>query len=256
MVFWFLIRKRVWIIKENNKTRADARDALQMIAFIGSAFTLGFSQSFVLHSFSSKSNIDNVSQILGNDTDRYFEVSEYEVIKDQMSYSVENRVISGRHSIKISIDVYTVFPFKESPNVWYGVNFSKTIPYGSDEENESKLQSFLKECDHKIRVYDFYSGYNFERIAHSDRRDGYINAINNGLGANASTDEAIILIPSDKAYRNLGDEKAKWVFIILAIWLGATLLLLLFAPVNDKLLTEELTLRKGVAEKIRKHQDS
>lgn len=243
-IFWVTLRKRFWIIEERVARQVDCRGFLQSVTWIALYVMMMFAERYVMHRFSTLQRVENVAQIEKHSSDIYYEIGEFSLQSRIMGSYADSRTIPKRIGSDLRFTIYIVFPFAQSTNVWYAMKYAKTIRYGSEDEVEQEYTAFMEQCDREINTHNFQHSPVFERMTASDDCDGFRRAIERQSSASLAA-EAVILRPLTDGYVNKGNEILRWIFIAFSIWMALTLILLGFAPLNDKLLTKKLTLRKS-----------
>lgn len=244
-IFWILLSKPFRIIRECPNNNSGWRTYLTVFTIIPFCIILGLSQNYVVHCFSSQQSVENVSQIKHNETDTYYYVNEFAVDKTWMGYHIDNRTIPKRYSSDLQLSAYVVYPFIGCENRWYGIKYSKKIERHNEDYVNMEYQSFLNDCNTKIDTYDFNAVHSFERVVASDDMDGFIRAIKES-GDKVDTKTLVVLFPTEKAFESKSQMQLAWILLTIVIWLTLITTLLVFAQLNEQLVTKQLTLRKDL----------
>lgn len=243
-IFWVTLRKRFWIIEERLARQVDCRGFLQSVTWIALYVMIMFADGYVMHQFSTLHRVENVAQIEKHSPNIYYEIGEFSLKPRIMGSYADSRTIPKRIGSDLRFTIYVVFPFTNSTNVWYAMKYVKTIRYGSEDEVEQEYTAFMEQCDRDINTHNFKHNHVFERVTASDDCDGFLRSIEQQSGASVAAD-AVILRPLTNGYVNKGDKILRWALIAFSIWMALTFILLVFAPLNDELLTKKLTWRKS-----------
>ncbi|MCC8170561.1 MAG: rhomboid family intramembrane serine protease, partial [Parabacteroides sp.] len=250
LFFLFALSKRFRIIDENSSVQMGWRGWLQMLTWFAVLAMMILSYDYVRKRFAVLADVVDAGQVDSRSTAGYYRIADLSVQPGRMGSYVENRTIPKRAGSDIQFTVYAVFPFMESENAWYALNYSKTVDRGSDERLQRDYAAFLEECDKKIGSHDFTGYHLFEKVPASDDRDGFVRAIERATGsAPAAPRDIVILRPLADGYPGQGGVSLCWIFLAVGIWLLAMLPLLYYAPLNYRLLNTDLTLRKKAENK-------
>lgn len=245
LVFLFALSKRFRIIYENPSAQMGWRGWLQMLTWFAVLAVMILSYHYVHKRFAVLADVADAGQIDNRSVTGYYRIADWSVQTGRMGSYTENRTIPKRSGSDVRFTVYVVFPFAESGNAWYALDYSKTVGRGSDQRLQQEYTDFLKECDRKIARHDFARYPVFEKVPPSDDRDGFLRAIEQTAGsAPAEAREVVILRPLPGGYPGQNGANPCWIFFTLGIWLTAMLPLLYFAPLNSRLVNADLTLRK------------
>jgi rhomboid protease GluP len=183
--------------------------------------------------------ITKLDEVHNYTTDRFFDFKKFTVDTDQGGAHSSFRV-KGRYNDRLDIDVYFVFPIKDTivqqnPALayWYGIKYSKEISNKiSDEEKQTQYEKFYNESAAKLDSYPFYSLLYFERVANSDDRDGYFKAIESQT-QKETDNEATILIPINESFENRNGSKLTWALATYAFGILLFALLLRIPKYNE-----------------------
>ena len=245
LVFLFAMSTRFRIIYENPTVQMGWRGWLRMLTWFAVLAVMILSYHYVHKRFSVLADVADVSQIDSRSATGYYRIADLSVQPGWMGNYVENRTLPKRSGSDVRFSAYVVFPFAESGNVWYAVNYSKTVDRGNDERLQHDYTAFLEECDRQIARHDFARYHVFEKVPPSDDRDGFVRAIERATGSvPASARDMVILRPLAESDLARSGAHPGWIFFTIGIWLAVMLPLLYFAPLNDRLVNADLTLRK------------
>lgn len=246
LFFLFALSKRFRIIYENPFVQMSWRGWLQMLTWLAVLVVMILSYNYVHKRFAVLADVADVGQIDSRSATGYYRIADWSVQSGWMGNYAESRTIPKRSGSDVRFTVYVVFPFAESGNVWYAINYSKKVDRGSDQRLQQEYAAFLKECDRQIARHDFARYPVFEKVPASDERDGFMRAIERVSGnVPAEARDVVILRPLPEGYPGQSGASLRWLFFTLGIWLAAMLLLLYFAPLNHRLLNADLTPRKA-----------
>lgn len=245
LFFLFALSKRFGIIYESPTAQMGWRGWLQMLTWVAVLVVMILSYNYVHRRFSVLADVTDAGQIDSRSATGYYRIADLSVQSAWTGSYVENRTIPKRSGSDIRFSAYVVFPFAESGNVWYAINYSKTVDRSNDERLQQEYTAFLEECDRQIARHDFTRYHVFEKVPASDDRDGFLRAIERATGsAPANAREVVVLRPLADGYPGQNSASLRWIFFTLGIWLAAMLPLVYFAPLDYQRLNADLTPRK------------
>lgn len=244
VVFWFSLRKRFWIIRESIGRQGDWRWMLQFAQLLSLISMMYLAQSYVATHLMQLQSVDNITQVDPKGPNVYYDIQEFGVRHSTIRRYIESRTIPRRYSSDLRFSMYAVFQFSEAQNVWYGLKHSETAHRSNDNVLQRDYQEFIDSCNSMIASHDFGRYSSFKRSVPSDDHDGFVRAVISQSEGEVNKSDIVILTPMTDGYVDDNGNTLIWVLRVLGIWLALMLLLLVKAPINDKLLTKQLTLRK------------
>lgn len=244
VIFWFSLRKRFWIIRESIGRQGDWRWILQFVQLLLMIVMMYLAQSYVATHFMQLQSVNSITQIDPKSSNMYYDIQEFGVKNSTVRRYIENRTIPRRYSSGLRFSMYAVFQFSEAQNTWYGLKHSKTVNHGNDDVLQRDYEEFIDSCNSMIASHDFGRYSSFKRSVPSDDHDGFVRAVRSQSQGEVNEADIVILTPMVSGYVDDSGDTLIWMLSVLGIWLALMLLLLVKAPINDKLLTKQLTLRK------------
>lgn len=165
--------------------------------------------------------------------EKYFKVDQFEVVNTLNHTYVSTRT-SGKHNEHLNVSMYIACPFDKSSLAWYGVQYDLQLRNKDTEANKRQaIRRFLVNSNKDFKSYDFQDVTYFEKLSHSDNRDGFIRAIKEKIPI-INGDEEIILIPKKKPFEARFGSSISAGFIIFGIGLLIILLLVMIPKIDKK----------------------
>ena len=205
---------------------------MQVIAWVGMAPMLIFSQFLLTTATAQVREVKNVKEIRKHEVVRYYRINEFSVHRFIGGVHYSFRTL-GRLNQDLHMDIYFVNPILThkkqaitmTPLYWYGVNFHKQISnLLSEPEKERRFRKFFDECMAKMQHYDFYTLDHFENKPASYDRKNFRIAVQNALKKPVNND-FIILEPQKEPVEMRNGHKLAWTLAGFAF--GVVLLMLM-----------------------------
>lgn len=184
-------------VSDSERSSIRAAYTLCLVACLGASLAITVDRQTYLNY--SLIEVENSSEIANYPEGRYFKINNLSIQKDEKYMLIETTVESTRYSDRRRINMYYLFPFQQSSNVWYGFLFSKSVNY-NDLQYEYPL--FEKECDKKLANYNFSEANYFTRVEPSLRKDRFVLALLEKY-PNADPSDHTVLMPSESEFPTL-----------------------------------------------------
>lgn len=185
-----------------------------IISWITIMLTMTFSQTYLVSSTARLVKLETVDQIKASKKNEYYTIKKF-YVDESLAANISDFEVSGKHDENLNIHVYFVAPiinfeteeYNESPKVWYGVNFHKSISNRlTNQEKETAFRNFYEQCATKMSKTDIYDFEYFKPIQKSKHKANFLSAVE--VRINQPADETYtILTPSQEKFdERIGNE--------------------------------------------------
>lgn len=225
------LRRRIRILNVSGK-RNNGYFGYQFAMAAAIAIPIIISQFYIEKISFSLNEFHSIEQVRELKKEKYFKIDSFEINRNSCLPYVTSRVL-GRYKDKLNFYLYLTCPFENTNSVWYGIEYKKNLSNrDSEERKHSEYRIFLDKSTKEFDSYNFQNVKYFEKLAYSDERDGYIEAIKEKT-PNLKEKEQIILIPKIDNFENRLENTFLWIFGSFGI--GALIILaMVLIPKIDK----------------------
>lgn len=225
-----LLRKRIRILNVRGK-RDNGYFAYQFTMAAAIAIPLVISQHYLEKASFNLISINNIAEIKNHPDEKYFKVQTFGIDKNaHLSYATART--SGRNNDKLNFYLYLASPFKNTDNIWYGLEYKRSVSNRlSKERKNTHYRSFVAKSQRQFETYDFQNVTYFEKLGYSDAKDGFIEAISERTpNANAQ----IILVPETANFEQRPGNTFFWTFGAFGIGAFIIFLMVLIPKIDEK----------------------
>ncbi|WP_201593143.1 hypothetical protein [Psychrobacter fozii] len=193
---------------------------------------ISISQAYLYEAAYDIVDISNISDIKLYSKQKYFQVDNKSVNKQEVVYYFSTREI-GKSSQELKIYLYFATPFYEDKDIWWGQVFTKVIDNNLNEkEKVQQIVSFTKISRQQYANQEISTADYFEKLQNSDTKHGYLEAIR--LSGQQYINDPIILVSQLGALNEKVDKELAKFFRFFVIGMFICLLLILKAKVDKK----------------------
>ena len=193
---------------------------------------ISISQAYLYEAAYDIIDISNISDIKLYPKQKYFQVDNKSVNKQEVVYYFSTREI-GKSSQELKIYLYFATPFYEDKDIWWGQVFTKVIDNNLNEkEKVQQIVSFTKISRQQYANQEISTADYFEKLQNSDTKHGYLEAIR--LSGQQYINDPIILVSQLGALNEKVDKELAKFFRFFVIGMFICLLLILKAKVDKK----------------------
>ncbi len=219
------LRRRVHILKVGG--RDDSGHSLyQAIMAVAITIPLIISQQYIEKASFDLIPLNTINEIQHHSDEKYFSAPSFRVNENACVSYVTART-SGKRNQHLTFFLYIGCPFENASTAWYGILYTKKISNRlSDEKKDAEYRTFLEESSRKFDAHPFETVKYFKKLGHSDKRDGFIEAIKESY-PHINESEQVILMPQYDNFSDRLGNTVPWIFGSFAI--GAFILLLMIA---------------------------
>lgn len=226
------LRRRIRVLSVRGK-RDNGYFGYQFAMAAAIAVPIIVSQNYIEKASFDLTTITNSYETKNHNNEKYFDISSFQVDKNASLPYVTART-SGRNNDNLNFYLYLACPFKNSDNVWYGVEYSKNLSNRiSDDKKDNEYRSFLEKSEREFDTYNFQNAKYFEKLGYSDDRDGFIEAIKE-KNPNIKESEQIILIPKSDVFEERLGNTFPWIFGSFGIGAFVLLLMVVIPKIDEK----------------------
>ncbi|MBJ2173675.1 rhomboid family intramembrane serine protease [Aureibaculum sp. A20] len=204
------LRRRLRIL--NIKGKSGNGYFIYQFAMVGAIIApLMVSQNYLEKASYDLIEIDSIDYTSDFENEKYFQINSFNVTKAKIFSYVTART-SGRNNENLNYYIYFSCPFENSNDVSYGVQYKKNLSNRiSERQKDTQYRNFIKKSEIEFQSYNFNKAKYFEKLNHSDTRDGFIEAMKHTY-PNVNEKEQVILIPKfDNFNQRLGNT-FPWIF--------------------------------------------
>lgn len=228
LISWIYIPSRLKVLKLKWRRR-DWRLLYSCIAWIALTIPLTIAQSYMESATGKLTELDSIKEINRLPPTKYYTVKRWYIDKKRSSTHFSYNV-SGRYSQYFKMDLYMSIPLLDSekdtatnnPCAWLGVSYHKTISNRLKENRKTEeINDFIQISLRLFNNKDVSDISYLERIGNTDDRDGYLQAISQGIDKRHET----ILIGVQEPFNNRNGNKLE--SMLIAAFAGTILWLFL-----------------------------
>ncbi|AXG69714.1 rhomboid protease AarA [Kordia sp. SMS9] len=231
LVYVFL-RRKVKILNLRGK-RDDGHFVYVFVMAFATGIPLMMSQQYLVKSAYKLQEVSSIAEIQNLQNEKYFTIPAFQVNK-YASLSHVNSRVSGRNNENLNFHLYLSCPFKFVDNVWYGVEYSRSIKNsGTEQKKNSAYRIFIRSSEEKFNKYNFQDVRYFEKLGYSDDKDGFLNAIKEQY-PDKNLKEQIILIPKKEAFSERLGNTFPWIFGAYGIGVFVLLIMILIPKIDEE----------------------
>jgi len=184
--------------------------------------------------------LNTINDIAKNEETKYYSLKNYYIDKRMIGVHPSFDV-SGKYSEDFNMHLYVVLPIMASEAdtasktclAWLGAEYYKRISNNLDEkEKETEYQKFAASSQVDFDQKDFSQFVYLDRIADSEDRDGYLEAVkaNKWFAATNPT----ILLPQTEPFEARMGKTFEWIFGAFAIGAVIWLIMISFPTFNEE----------------------
>ena len=227
----FIMRTRIRLLRFKlfNDNSANVFYLVMILALFP---PISISQAYLYEAAYDIVDISNISDIKLYPKQKYFQVDNKSVNKQEVVYYFSTREI-GKSSQELKIYLYFATPFYEDKDIWWGQVFTKVIDNNLNEkEKVQQIVSFTKISRQQYANQEISTADYFEKLQNSDTKHGYLEAIR--LSGQQYINDPIILVSQLGALNEKVDKELAKFFRFFVIGMFICLLLILKAKVDKK----------------------
>ncbi len=230
------LRRRIRILNVRGK-RDNGYFGYQFAMAVAMAVPIIISQNYIEKSSFDLIQINSIEKIKELKKEKYFKIDHFEIDRNS-SLSFSTSRTSGKYNDNLNFYRYFASPFKFTKSIWYGIEFDKSLSnHVSDATKNSEYRQFIKKSTIDFNIYDFNDVTYFEKLGNSDKRDGFIEAIQRGF-TEINEKEEIILIPRTDNFKDRLGSSFCWIFGSFGIGLIILLAMILIPKIDEQELTD------------------
>lgn len=143
---------------------------------------------------------------------RYISLEKIQLDRTLMSAHTNFRT-SGKYNQHLNFDIYFVYPFKIDGilKYWCGKKYHLQVSHSlEDYQKEQRFRNFYETSAQSFQVYDFSQHSYFEVLPVSDKKEGFVSAIDK---AEVYTpDDLIVIEPKKGNYSSDNSSSFYWIF--------------------------------------------
>lgn len=225
------LRRRIRIL--NVKGKRDNGHFLYQIVMVGAiAVPIIVSQNYIEKASFDLIFVNSINEIEEHKNEKYFDIHSFEIDKNRSLPYVTART-SGKNNDNLNYYLYLACPFEKYDNVWYGVEYNKSLSnHISGERKDSEYRNFIEKSEKEFDTLNFQKVKYFEKLGYSDDRDGFIEAIKES-NPNVDKKRQVILVPKTDNFEQRLGNTFPWIFGSFGIGIFI-LLLMVTIPKIDK----------------------
>lgn len=230
IVIW--LRRRIRILNVSGK-RDNGHFGYQFAMVAAIAVPLIISQNYIEKASFGLNEVNNSYEINELKSEKYYKITSFEIEKYNCLPYLTART-SGRNNDNLNYYLYFSCPFKNTNNVWYGVEYKvNTSNRMSDFQKKAEFRRFFDRSEREFKSYNFQNANYFERLGYSDKRDGFLEAIkvNNQQISEA---EQIILVPKADVFDQRLGNTFPWIFGSFGIGAFIIFLMVIIPKIDPK----------------------
>lgn len=204
-----VLRKRLQLLRVNDKNH-NGHFFYQFIIWISISLPMILAQHYLEKVSYSLIRVPEPRQVFAHSREKYFEIDQFQIEKHQRLPYVTART-SGRNNEYLTYYLFIACPFRDIPNLWYGVEFNEKFSNRiSDSEKDKTFNDFIQNAEKEFDTYNFHEVNHFKRLGLSDERDGYIAAIEEAF-PNINKKKQVILVPKSTPFQTNSSNTLLWV---------------------------------------------
>lgn len=225
----FFLAKRIRILKVKGQ-RNDGHFLYQMAFAI--AIPLCISQYYLTKNSFELIDIKAPEQIIEYKNEKYFDIRSYKIDDSNCVSHVTNRT-TGRYNDNLIFYLYVACKFKDSNNLWYGLEFTKNISNrGSDKSKQIEYEDFIYQSELQLANHNYYNARYFERLRKSDKLNGFKQAIKSKVKEDDK--DQIVLEAQNENFQTRSGNSLNWIFGSFGIGSLLIFILTIFPDINTK----------------------
>lgn len=230
------LRRRIRILNIRGK-RDNGYFIYQFAVAAAIAAPIIISQNYIEKSSFDLIQINSLEEIKELKKEKYFKINYFEIDRNS-SLTFSTSRTSGRYNDNLNFYRYFACPFKFSQSIWYGIEFKKNLSNRiSDATKNSEYRRFIKKSTKDFDNYNFNDVTYFEKLGNSDKRDGFIEAVQRGF-TEINEEQEIILIPRTDNFNNRLGSSFYWIFGSFGIGAIILLAMVLIPKIDEQELTD------------------
>ena len=200
------------------------------------ALSIMASQEYLLSNSYDLIKVFSIKEIKSLKQQKCFRIQSFKLDREVAAPFQTSRS-SGKQNEYLTFYLYLACPFEGVDDIWYGVEYKKTIRRQSDEENNRAYQNFVNSSFRAFRHYNFNNVAYFEKLAYSDERDGFLNSIKE-VHPNIKENAQTILVPKTSLFDKERGSSILWIFGTFGVTALIFLMMVLSADVNREELSK------------------
>lgn len=228
----------LWLRRRTHLLKMDWRHGqghfnLQILMAITMIAPLIISQNYLTTASYDLVHVQEASQIHSHSSEKYFKVDEVKLNSEKCIPYTTSRV-RGKSNQHLVYHYFLSCPLENTEDVWVGIEHKKQISNNlSDKRKEEEYQDFLAEAESEVEAFDLNQVRYFEKVPHSDERDGFIGAIKR-IYLYPQEKHQIILTPKTDDFSQRSGNTFLWIFTSFGIGAFLVLLVTLFCKLDVK----------------------
>lgn len=239
IIAWLVMRPRFRILDLKTRRGSNWRDFYSVAMWLALAAPTIIAQEYMVTATGKISGLDAISEIASVKKSRYYTVKTFHIDRTSLSMHSEFSV-SGRYNDRFNMNIYMVLPIFDSvqqvgrvePFAWLGIRFHESVSNRLEpSKKESEYEGFERQCLWKFERKNLYQFEYLDRLAHSEQRNGYLEAVRNNAAYRSGE---IVLEAVNEPYEQRSGDSFEWIFRCILIGSGIWLLLILI-PSLDRL---------------------
>jgi rhomboid protease GluP len=247
---WFLLRPRFKILNLEAK-RGNWRDFYSFIMWIALTIPVIIAQEYIISATGKLTELNSINEISKHELTKYYSLKNCYINKNAIGvYSAFD--VSGKHNESFNMHIYIALPIFEKgsdtsniePAAWLGIEYRETINNRLEQnEKEEKYQAFTNESEKDFDSKNVSEFVYLDRINHSDKREGFIEAIKTNRRYKAND---IVLKAINEPFEARNGNKLAWIFGSSLIGSIIWLIMLLIPKIDQQHLNR---IKKGKPDK-------
>lgn len=230
------LRRRIRILNLGN-SRNNGYFIYQGVMVLAMVVPIFLSQKYIETAPFKLIEVNDINEIKEYKKEKFFKINSFDIEKkSNLSYGTSRS--SGKNNEDLNFYLYILSSFKNSNNIWYGVQYSdKQSNFKSDEIKNSEYRSFITQSESNFENYDFQNVSYFEKLSYSDDRDGFMEAIKESNSI-AKENDQIILVPKTDVFENRLGCTFPWIFCSYGIFALIVFIMIAIPKINKKELND------------------
>jgi membrane associated rhomboid family serine protease len=241
-ISWLYLRPRLKILKIKDKNNIDGFCAA---AWIFLSIPLIICQEYLTTSTGKLTQLETLDRIQLSSPTKYYTVQSFYADKHHPGIFF-NAETSGRSNQNMNMHIYVAVPMynkrsdtiQKKPSSWLAVEYSENISNNLEpEEKERKFKEFAMQSEIDFKNRDLLTFTYLERLGNSDKKDGFLQAINNNKFFTNQSSHPHILKSINEPFENRNGNKLRNLLLSIGIVSIIWLIVLSIFKVNQRQLT-------------------
>lgn len=235
---WIILRPRLKILNLEAQ-RGNWKDFYSFILWIVLTIPLIIAQEYAVSTTGKLTELNSINEIGKNELTKYYSLKTYYIDKNAIGVHSSFEV-NGKRNESFNMHIYVALPIFEKvsdtsnvdPAAWLGAEYRKTISNRLEpDEKGQKYQEFENESQNDFNKKDFSEFVYLNRLRHSDKREGFIEAIKNNPKYKSNE---IVLEAVNEPFESRNGNKLEWFFGSSIIGSIIWLIMLLIPKIDEQ----------------------